>query len=173
MTALRIIKKYPNRRLYDTAESRYITLADIRHLVLEQVDFQVVDTKTGTDITRAILLQVINEQEARGEPIMSKECLTTVILAHDVLEPGFLAGYLEDTLNDVMQRKQYRRATNARAAGIDSASAVADMSQTDATASRPPSGGPAAARRPGTAPPRGAKRGAGERAADLAKPASG
>ena len=63
MAAIRIIKKYPNRRLYDTVESRYITLADVRRLVLERIDFIVIDKKTSDDITRAILLQVIAERE--------------------------------------------------------------------------------------------------------------
>ena len=62
-TESRVIKKYPNRRLYDTVESRYITLADIRRLVMDKVDFLVVDKKSQEDITRSILLQVIAEQE--------------------------------------------------------------------------------------------------------------
>src|SRR5437588_4577750 len=67
MSEPRTIKKYPNRRLYDTVESRYITLADIRRLVIERVDFVVIDKKTQGDITRSILLQVIAEQEHDGE----------------------------------------------------------------------------------------------------------
>src|ERR1700682_5928690 len=63
MSEPRIIKKYPNRRLYDTVESRYITLSDIRRLVLDKVEFVVIDKKTQEDITRSILLQVISEQE--------------------------------------------------------------------------------------------------------------
>src|SRR5438105_13167150 len=79
MSAPRIIKKYPNRRLYDTVESRYITLADIRRLVIERVDFVVIDKKTQRDITRPILLQVIAEQEHDGEPLMSRDLLSQVI----------------------------------------------------------------------------------------------
>ena len=68
MSEPRTIKKYPNRRLYDTVESRYITLADIRRLVIERIDFVVIDKKTQEDITRSILLQVIAEQEHDGAP---------------------------------------------------------------------------------------------------------
>ena len=70
MSEPRTIKKYPNRRLYDTVESRYITLADIRRLVIDRIDFVVMDKKTQEDITRSILLQVIAEQEHGGEPLM-------------------------------------------------------------------------------------------------------
>ena len=63
MGTARVIKKYPNRRLYDTEESRYITLSDVRDLVLKKIDFVVIDKKSGDDITRTILLQVISEQE--------------------------------------------------------------------------------------------------------------
>jgi polyhydroxyalkanoate synthesis repressor PhaR len=75
MSEPRKIKKYPNRRLYDTVESRYITLADIRRLVIERIDFVVIDKKTQADITRSILLQVIAEQE-HGEPLMSRDFLS-------------------------------------------------------------------------------------------------
>jgi len=64
----RVIKKYPNRRLYDTNESKYVTLNDVRKLVLEETPFCVIDKKTGEDITRNILLQIIIEQEETGDP---------------------------------------------------------------------------------------------------------
>ena len=67
MSTTRVIKKYPNRRLYDTETSRYITLSDVRELVIDRIDFQVIDKKTGEDITRTILLQVISEQEQHGD----------------------------------------------------------------------------------------------------------
>src|SRR4029079_13121134 len=79
MSEPRTIKKYPNRRLYDTVESRYITLADIRRLVIERTDFVFIDRKTQTDITRSVLLQVISEQEHDGEPLMSRDFLAQVI----------------------------------------------------------------------------------------------
>ena len=69
---IRIIKKYPNRRLYDTANSGYITLADVKQMVLEFIDFQVIDAKSGDDLTRSILLQIILEEESVGVPMLSR-----------------------------------------------------------------------------------------------------
>ena len=94
----RIIKKYPNRRLYDTDESRYITMVDIRNLVMNEVAFTVIDKKTGDDITRSILLQVISEQELTGDPIMSEAFLEHVIRAHGTVASSFLARHLEKSL---------------------------------------------------------------------------
>src|SRR5438874_12086073 len=88
MSEPRTIKKYPNRRLYDTVESRYITLADIRRLVIERIDFVVVDKKTQGDITRSILLQVIAEQEHDGEPLMSRDFLSQVIRSYGYAKIG-------------------------------------------------------------------------------------
>jgi polyhydroxyalkanoate synthesis repressor PhaR len=94
----RTIKKYPNRRLYDTVESRYITLADIRRLVLERIDFVVIDKKSQSDITRSILLQVISEQEHDGEPLMSRDFLSQVIRSYGVSTRGLVGPYLEQSL---------------------------------------------------------------------------
>ena len=82
MSEPRVIKKYPNRRLYDTVESRYITLADVRRLVVERIDFVVVDKKNNADITRSILLQVIAEQEHLAEPILSQDFMVNVIRSY-------------------------------------------------------------------------------------------
>jgi polyhydroxyalkanoate synthesis repressor PhaR len=75
----RVIKKYPNRRLYDTQESRYVTLCDLRKLVMEGMGFCVIDKKTGDDITRSILLQIITEQEDCGEPLFTVDALEKII----------------------------------------------------------------------------------------------
>jgi polyhydroxyalkanoate synthesis repressor PhaR len=98
MSEPRTIKKYPNRRLYDTVESRYITLADIRRLVLERIDFIVIDKKSQGDITRSILLQVIAEQEHVGEPLMSRDCLSQVIRSYGAGVRGAMGSYLEQSL---------------------------------------------------------------------------
>src|SRR5260221_12478927 len=82
MSEPRVIKKYPNRRLYDTVESRYITLADVRRLVVERIDFVVVDKKNSADITRSILLQGIAEQEHLPEPILSQDFMVNVIRSY-------------------------------------------------------------------------------------------
>jgi polyhydroxyalkanoate synthesis repressor PhaR len=93
----RVIKKYPNRRLYDTVESRYITLADIRRLVMDKVDFIVIDKKSQEDITRSILLQVIAEQE-HTEPLMSQDFLSQVIRSYGGAMQSFVGSYLEQSL---------------------------------------------------------------------------
>ena len=79
MTDERIIKKYPNRRLYDTNQSCYITLNDVRDLVLASVPFKVIDRQSGDDITRSILLQIIMEQESGGQPLFSANILEQFI----------------------------------------------------------------------------------------------
>ena len=115
----RVIKKYPNRRLYDTAESRYITLADIKELVTNEVAFTVVDKKSGDDITRAVLLQVISEQEQHGEPIMSISFLAQVIRAHGSAAPGYLARHLENNLASWLSQQNQQLGQIKRAVGGD------------------------------------------------------
>jgi len=129
MSNPRVIKKYPNRRLYDTEESRYITLADVRDLVINQIDFQVIDKKSGDDITRTILLQVISEQEAHGEPVMSKDFLSQVIRAYGTAMPGFMGRYLEQSLKMFMSQQQMLRGQLKRVVGVDPVGIVADMTQ--------------------------------------------
>lgn len=104
MSAARIIKKYPNRRLYDTEESRYITLADIKELVMRKVELIVVDKKSSVDITRSILLQVISELEQNGEAIMSENFLSQVIRSYGNVAPGYMAGHLERSLRLFMDQ---------------------------------------------------------------------
>jgi polyhydroxyalkanoate synthesis repressor PhaR len=89
MSNLRQIKKYPNRRLYDKAESRYITLADVYKLVLDQVDFVVIETDSLRDITDRVLIQVMSGQERSGEPMLAREFLLQTIRFYD--RPRLLA----------------------------------------------------------------------------------
>jgi polyhydroxyalkanoate synthesis repressor PhaR len=105
MDTERIIKKYPNRRLYDTAISSYVVLDDIRRLVREGVKFKVVDARSEEDITRSILLQVILEEEERGAPILSKEVLEQIIRTYGDAMQGFMTTYLEQSLQ-VFLRQQ-------------------------------------------------------------------
>jgi len=119
MSQTRIIKKYPNRRLYDTEESRYITLADIRRLVLESVPFSVVDQKSGDDITRTILLQVISEQEENGDPIMTADFLAQMIRAYHRTVPQFIGKYLEQSLGLFLRQQQDVRHQVASVMGMD------------------------------------------------------
>jgi polyhydroxyalkanoate synthesis repressor PhaR len=94
----RLIKKYPNRRLYDTRTSTYITLADIKELVLGHEEFQVVDAKSGEDLTRAILLQVILEEEAGGAPMFSSELLSQMIRFYGNAMQGMMGTYIGDNI---------------------------------------------------------------------------
>jgi polyhydroxyalkanoate synthesis repressor PhaR len=105
MSEPRVIKKYPNRRLYDTVESRYITLADVRRLVVERIEFVVVDKKNSADITRSILLQVIAEQEHLAEPILSQEFMVNVIRSYGTGLQGQVSPLLEQSLKQLMNQQ--------------------------------------------------------------------
>ncbi len=97
-SAQRIIKKYPNRRLYDTSSSAYITLAQVRQLVMDHEDFVVCDAKTGEDLTRSILLQIILEAEAGGTPMFSEAMLAHMIRFYGQAMQGFMGSYLEKNI---------------------------------------------------------------------------
>ncbi len=94
----RLIKKYPNRRLYDTKTSSYITLADVRELVLHSEEFQVVEAKTGEDLTRSILLQIILEEEGGGVPMLSSDLLAQMIRFYGNAMQGMMGKYLESNI---------------------------------------------------------------------------
>jgi polyhydroxyalkanoate synthesis repressor PhaR len=127
MNEPRVIKKYPNRRLYDTVESRYITLADVRKLVVERIDFVVIDKKSQEDITRCILLQVIAELEQAAEPLMSRDFLSQIIRSHDGHFHDMIGSYLEQSfkLFGSHQRDARERAKNDG----DSLQAVTNFAQ--------------------------------------------
>ncbi|HTM62624.1 MAG TPA: polyhydroxyalkanoate synthesis repressor PhaR [Burkholderiales bacterium] len=95
---LRLIKKYPNRRLYDTKTSSYITLADVKQMVLKQEEFQVVDAKSGDDLTRQILLQIILEEESGGVPMFTSDLLSQMIRSYGNAMQGMMGSYLERNL---------------------------------------------------------------------------
>ena len=94
----RILKKYPNRRLYDTETSSYITLADVKKMVLGAQDFVVRDAKTGDDLTRSILLQIILEEETGGVPMFSSQMLAQIIRFYGHAMQGMMGSYLEKNL---------------------------------------------------------------------------
>jgi polyhydroxyalkanoate synthesis repressor PhaR len=94
----RILKKYPNRRLYDTEVSSYITLAEVKAMVLQGLDFEVRDAKTGEDLTRSILLQIILEEETGGVPIFSATMLSQIIRFYGHAMQGMMGTYLEKNL---------------------------------------------------------------------------
>jgi polyhydroxyalkanoate synthesis repressor PhaR len=119
MSEPRVIKKYPNRRLYDTVESRYITLADVRRLVVEKIDFVVVDKKNNADISRSILLQVIAEQEHQTDPILSQDFMVNVIRSYGGNLQTLVSGYLDQSMRLFMSQQQQLRERVKTVVGID------------------------------------------------------
>lgn len=99
----RTIKKYPNRRLYDTETSSYITLADVKKLVLDQVEFKVEDAKTHEDLTRSILLQIILEEETAGAPMFSSDMLSQIIRFYGNAMQGMMGSYLEKNIQTFIE----------------------------------------------------------------------
>jgi polyhydroxyalkanoate synthesis repressor PhaR len=110
----RIIKKYPNRRLYDTEISSYITLEEVRQLVLDGENFEVRDAKSGEDLTRAVLLQIISEHEEKGQPMLSPQLLRQIIRFYGDSLQGFMGPYLERSLQVFLdQQQQFRTQLNS------------------------------------------------------------
>ena len=107
--AVRVIKKYPNRRLYDTEISSYITIEDVRQLIDDGEDFEVRDAKTADDLTRTVLLQIITEQEQDGEPILSTQLLSHIIRFYGDSMQGFMGNYLERSMTLFMEQQQQFR----------------------------------------------------------------
>ena len=116
--ALRVIKKYPNRRLYDTETSTYITLAEIKALVMARESFVVRDAKTGDDLTRSILLQIILEEEAGGAPMFTEELLANIIRFYGHTMQGFMGSYLERNIQAFVEM-QARLAEQAKGLSPD------------------------------------------------------
>ena len=129
MSEPRVIKKYPNRRLYDTAESQYITLAEIRQLVLDRVDFVVIDKKSGQDITRTILLQVIAEQEQHADPVMSRDFLAQVIRSYGGAMQGIIGSYLDQSMKLFTAHQREIRDRVKTVVGVDPVDAVTEVAQ--------------------------------------------
>src|SRR5579871_295254 len=114
MAQVRIIKKYPNRRLYDTEISSYITLEEVRQLVLDGEHFEVRDAKSGEDLTRAVLLQIISEHEDKGQPMLSPQLLSQIIRFYGDSLQGFMGPYLERSLEVFLdQQQQFRTQLNS------------------------------------------------------------
>jgi polyhydroxyalkanoate synthesis repressor PhaR len=127
--APRVIRKYPNRRLYDTVESRYVTLADIRRLVVERIDFVVLDRKSQQDITRSILLQVIAEQEGGTETLMSRDFLSQVIRSYGSGLHDFIGRYLDESIQLFAREQRELRDKFKNVVGIDPLETVTNVAQ--------------------------------------------
>ncbi|MEO6263402.1 MAG: polyhydroxyalkanoate synthesis repressor PhaR [Luteimonas sp.] len=107
--AARVIKKYPNRRLYDTEISSYITIEDVRQLIVEGEAFEVCDAKSGEDLTRQVLLQIIAEHEQDGEPMLSTQLLSQIIRFYGDSLQGFMGNYLERSMQGFLEQQQQFR----------------------------------------------------------------
>ena len=99
---VRILKKYPNRRLYDTQTSSYVTLAEIKKMVMTALPLQVLDAKTGEDLTRSIFLQIILEEESAGVPMFSEAVLSNIIRFYGHAMQGHMGSYLENHVQSFM-----------------------------------------------------------------------
>ena len=105
--ALRTIKKYPNRRLYDTHTSSYITLHEVKNMVVAGTALQVVDAKTNEDLTRSIFLQIILEEESGGVPMFSEAALANIIRFYGHSMQGFMGSYLEKNVQAFLDIQQH------------------------------------------------------------------
>jgi polyhydroxyalkanoate synthesis repressor PhaR len=111
MPSERVIKKYPNRRLYDTEVSHYVTLDDVRALVMHGVNFRVLDTSNNEDITRAILLQIMLEEESGGAPLFTASMLAQIIRFYGGTLQGMLSRYMERSLDLFVKQQHQMRET--------------------------------------------------------------
>lgn len=109
MSSIRVIKKYPNRRLYDTEISSYITIEDVRQLIVDGEEFEVRDAKSGEDLTRQVLLQIIADQESDGEPVLSTQLLSQIIRFYGDSLQGFMGNYLERSMQMFLDQQQQFR----------------------------------------------------------------
>ena len=123
---VRLIKKYPNRRLYDTKTSSYITLADVKQMVLKNEEFQVLDAKTNEDLSRQILLQIILDEESGGMPMFSSDLLSQMIRSYGGAMQGFMGSYLEKNVEAFQQMQKALQEQSQKIYG-DNSRASQDM----------------------------------------------
>ncbi len=125
---VRLIKKYPNRRLYDTETSSYITLSEVKQLVLDHQEFQVVDAKTNQDLTRSILMQIILEEEAGVAPLFTSDMLSQMIRSYGNAMQGFMGNYLEKGIQNFVDiQKKLQEQSAAVSGGSESPGVSADV----------------------------------------------
>ena len=129
MAQARIIKKYPNRRLYDTEISSYITLEEVRQLVIDNEEFEVRDAKSGDDLTRSVLLQIIAEHEQTGQPMFTTQLLSQVIRFYGDSMQGFMGSYLEKSLQIFLDQQQKFRGQLNNILGQTPWSMLTDMTE--------------------------------------------
>jgi polyhydroxyalkanoate synthesis repressor PhaR len=129
MSEPRVLKKYPNRRLYDTATSKYITLEDVRRLVLDGTEFVVRDAKTDEDITRSVLLQIIAEEEAAGQPIFTIPILTQIIRFYGDAVQGLASEFLQRSLAAFGEQQQLFRRQLDEVMAKDALTAMTELTR--------------------------------------------
>jgi polyhydroxyalkanoate synthesis repressor PhaR len=111
----RVIRKYTNRRLYDTAGSRHVTLEDLRQLIVAGEKIKVIDDKSGADLTRPVLLQIISEQEHLGSPVLSAELLEMIIRFYGRPMQALLSGYMEQAFTAMLRQQETMQSEMAKA----------------------------------------------------------
>ena len=124
---LRLIKKYPNRRLYDTKTSSYITLADVKQMVLKNEEFQVLDAKSSEDLSRQILLQIILEEESGGLPMFSSDLLSQLIRFYGNAMQGMMGTYLEKNIRAFHDIQKTLQEQSSRMYGGDTARGTQEL----------------------------------------------
>jgi polyhydroxyalkanoate synthesis repressor PhaR len=129
MAAERVIKKYANRRLYDATASRHVTLDDLRKLIVQGEKIRVVDDKTGDDLTRPILLQIIADQEQFGQPILSTPTLEALIRFYGDAMQGFMGRYLEQSVAGFVHQQQALQSQLSKMVSGTPLASMADMAQ--------------------------------------------
>jgi polyhydroxyalkanoate synthesis repressor PhaR len=129
VSAIRVIKKYPNRRLYDTTLSKYITLEDVRRLVQEKVEFSVRDAKTDEDLTRSILLQIIMDQEEQGQPIFTEQLLSQIIRFYGDALQGVTSNFLQRSVAMFAEQQQLFRKELERAVVKDAMTTMTELTK--------------------------------------------
>lgn len=132
MAELRIIKKYPNRRLYDTELSKYVALADLRKLIHDEVDFKVIDSKSGKDISRSILIQIITEQEAGNEALFSTEMLTEIIRNYDEAIHDVFQSYMDQSMQAFTEQQEIIQQRMEELVGTRAVKTMSDITQRNA-----------------------------------------
>jgi len=129
MASERVIKKYANRRLYDAAESRHVTLEDLRKLIVQGEKIKVVDDKSGEDLTRSILLQIIADQEQFGQPILSTPTLESIIRFYGDAMQGFMGRYLEQSVASFVSQQQALQSQLTKMVSGTPLATMADLAQ--------------------------------------------
>jgi polyhydroxyalkanoate synthesis repressor PhaR len=172
MPVERVIKKYANRRLYDAAASRHVTLEDLRKLIVQGEKIRVVDDKTGDDLTRSILLQIIADQEQFGQPILSTATLESIIRFYGDAMQGFMGRFLEQSVASFVGQQQALQSQLSKIMSGTPLGSMAELAQNNLAAWQQVQENLAAAFRPrhGGSEPRGA--GAGGAPAPEPPPAS-